>query len=306
MTPSGVSLSNTYQDTFIRMAISPLHRVDRYSLIEFCRTARFSNLHLDWHDLPVLLNERNLLAAVDWDGRAIEAAIGAEVISYSDGKQAAWLRLVLASSQTSARHRLPDLWNDLRSQLRAAGLTHATWLLFEPWTVALADQMGFTPLTEVVALSRSGSDIPQVTLPGGSIRVAGEADLEAILRVDNLAFEPVWRNDMAMLRIAVQQAAYLTVWERAANIQGYQLSTHHIDGIHLARLAVNPALQGKGIGAGLVCDLIQHFSRQGLKTITVNTQRDNLASRRLYDRLGFTLSGYAVKVSQASLSEEPG
>jgi ribosomal-protein-alanine N-acetyltransferase len=292
------------------MVISPLHLVDRYSLIEFSHTARFSNLHLDWHDLPALLNERHLLAAVDWDGRGIGAAIGAEVITYPDGRQSAWIRLALASSPDSVRHRLPDLWNDLKSQLVAAGLTHVAWLLFEPWTVALADQWNFKPLTEVVALTRTKRDVPQADCPEGAperaIRVAGQADLEAILRVDNLAFEPVWRNDMAMLQIATQQAAYLTVWEQAGRVQGYQLSTHHIDGIHLARLAVNPALQGQGIGAALVCDLIQYSSRQGFQTFTVNTQQDNLASRRLYARMGFVLSGYAVKVSQAALIEEAG
>ena len=67
-------------------------------------------------------------------------------------------------------------------------------------------------------------------------------------------------------------------------IVGYQISTLYQDGAHLARLATIPEMQGMGIGGALVGEMIEHFLRRGITTLTVNTQRSNQQSQRLYQR----------------------
>ena len=76
----------------------------------------------------------------------------------------------------------------------------------------------------------------------------------------------------------------------------YQISTQHRQGGHLARIAVLPSEQGRGLGEGLAREALHFFQARGVRLVTVNTQADNHRSLRLYRRLGFDLFGYDVPV----------
>jgi ribosomal protein S18 acetylase RimI-like enzyme len=69
------------------------------------------------------------------------------------------------------------------------------------------------------------------------------------------------------------------------------LSTGGSGRAHLARLAVLPEIQGRGIGRALVQDLFAQLVRNGVYRVSVNTQNDNATSLRLYQRLGFVRTG---------------
>ena len=69
-------------------------------------------------------------------------------------------------------------------------------------------------------------------------------------------------------------------------------------GGHLARLAVRPDAQRKGIGTALVRDMLWQFERRGAERVTVNTQEDNQASLTLYQKAGFELTGESYPVFQ--------
>ncbi len=81
-----------------------------------------------------------------------------------------------------------------------------------------------------------------------------------------------------------------------AQIVGYQLSTLYFDGAHLARLAISPVAQGKGVARALLSDVLTRFDRRGVRTMTVNTQSSNLRSQRLYTGYGFERNGYDLPV----------
>jgi ribosomal protein S18 acetylase RimI-like enzyme len=65
---------------------------------------------------------------------------------------------------------------------------------------------------------------------------------------------------------------------------------------HLNRIAVDPLQQGQGIGAVLLKHALVSLWRQGVETVSLNTQRSNRRSRRLYDRFGFQASGDSATV----------
>jgi [ribosomal protein S18]-alanine N-acetyltransferase len=125
-------------------------------------------------------------------------------------------------------------------------------------------------------------------------------DLPAVAEVDASAFELVWQNQLSVLERAYPQAIWATVAEKEGRVIGYQLSTRNPIGVHLARLAVKPTLQGKGLGYALVSNLIQQAALRGLSHLTVNTQSDNATSLRLYQRMGFHDMGerYPVYLTQ--------
>jgi ribosomal protein S18 acetylase RimI-like enzyme len=128
--------------------------------------------------------------------------------------------------------------------------------------------------------------------PGGiRIRRMTEADLPQIERTDAASFDSLWHNPLDTLRRALGQALYATVAESEHGIIGYQLSTGGGQRAHLARLAVHPAVQGKGAGRALLNDLFNYLTHAGISRLSVNTQSDNSVSLRLYQRMGFVRTG---------------
>jgi len=130
------------------------------------------------------------------------------------------------------------------------------------------------------------------------IRGMLQYDLPAVAAVDAAAFEPLWQNSLPSLERAYPQAVLATVVEADGRVLGYQLSTRNPLGAHLARLAVLPGLQGRGLGRALVADLIQQAEWHGMFHLSVNTQSDNSASLRLYKRIGFRETGERYPVYQ--------
>ena len=74
-------------------------------------------------------------------------------------------------------------------------------------------------------------------------------------------------------------------------VVGYHFCARHGDIAHVARLAVHPAWQGQGVASLLLHDLLSDLLTRDFREVTVNTQRSNLRSQRLYARFGFMRSG---------------
>ncbi len=120
-----------------------------------------------------------------------------------------------------------------------------------------------------------------------SLRPMSINDLEEVQKLDEIAFDPLWRISLSALRNAFQQSAYATVAQSGGKIIGYQLSTSTPYSAHLARLAVHPQQQRQNIGHALVQDFLQFTRANDLWRVTVNTQSDNDASLALYAPVGF-------------------
>jgi len=123
-----------------------------------------------------------------------------------------------------------------------------------------------------------------------SMRQMHEEDLERVTWVDQSSFDRLWQNSLDGTRHAFLECDYSTVAILADEIVGYQMSSSTPFNAHLARLAVSPEKQGRGIGYALTYNMIQHFRFMGIGYITVNTQHDNHASLAVYEKLGFRLT----------------
>ena len=123
-------------------------------------------------------------------------------------------------------------------------------------------------------------------------------DLELATKIDHDAFQPIWKNSFDSLSLAYEQSSQASVAELGEEIVGYQFSTTSSMGGHLARLAVKQNMQGRGVGYALVYQLLNQFSKQGVKHVTVNTQKSNVASLGLYAKAGFTFTGESYQVYQ--------
>lgn len=255
------------------------------------------HLHLDWHTLAQWLPHADLLCRVIRQDREVVALLGATVQRppEGDGGASAWLRMMFAP-RLAAHPLLDRLWEALQADLRACGVDQVAALATEGWVERVLPGWGFERINSVITLRRDNGSLPP--RPNGNYRIypAAQPELGLITYIDGLAFETLWHYDQETLEIAYSQASSVSIIEVDGWAAGYQLSTYHAQAGHLARLAVLPDAQGRGLGGHLMADLLHSFARRGITTVTVNTQADNIRSQNLYRRMGFKPIQHSVPV----------
>jgi ribosomal-protein-alanine N-acetyltransferase len=279
------------------ITVVPCSQADYSAVRALLQAKRRAHLHLDWRSLGGWLAAPNLVCRVAQratgvrNARQVVACLGATVSSGG----AAWVRLA-GMAGGAPQDALDALWEQLQDDLANQGITHVGVLAIDGWIEAFLPAWDFAQSNAVVTYRHRGRHQP-LPLPSAlSLREATRPDLPAIASVDEVAFGPLWRHDQTDLGSAFSIAASVTVAEQGGQIVGYQLSTRHRENGHLARLAVLPRLQRQGIGSSLVSNVLTQFQQRGVREVTVNTQRDNLASQRLYERMGFRSTRHSLPV----------
>jgi ribosomal protein S18 acetylase RimI-like enzyme len=242
--------------------------------------------HLDWRSPLDWLGVSPFLVAED-QGRII-GALACPV----DPPGVSWLQLFAVSTSRPVEELWNPLWLKALSMLEQRDQLILAAIPMHDWLVTLLKQEGFTLAHQVVVL-QWGYDQPLERLEGlpVTIRPMQPGELEQIWRVDLASFQTLWQNSLPSLDLAYHQSSIATVAEDETGIIGYQISTTSAMGGHLARLAVLPAYQGRRIGYALLNDLLRQFVYRGIFRVTVNTQSDNLASLKLYEKAGFERTG---------------
>ena len=220
-----------------------------------------------------------------------------------DPAPVAWMRLFAAASRPLAESSWIQLWEEARTNLRSMEKPRlAAAIPMQSWFERLVSASGFEQTHRIVMLSWENRSLPAaLPVEGLNIRPMTLDDLQAVQRVDAAAFPLIWQHSLAYLELAFRQAAVATVAEKDGDLVGYQISTGTPIGGHLARLAVEPDLQHLGIGRVLLHDLLTQFMRRGARTVTVNTQKNNSASLKLYRHMGFVLTPEEYPIYQIDL-----
>ena len=273
--------------------VRPAVLTDQRAIANLIHFSPHVHRHLDWR------------SPLDWIGSPPYFVLekGDELIAAlgcpPDPPSVAWVRLFVNSGKLPLEQAWQMLWERVTSDLASKGRFLAAGIVLQDWFHAIFTSNGFSSHQSIVMLEREGGKLADYHLPTGiTIRGLMPFDLPAVAEVDAFAFELLWQNSLPALEKAYPQAILSTVAEMEGRIIGYQLSTRNPFGAHLARLAVLPILQGRGVGFSLVADLIQQAERRGMTRLTVNTQSDNSSSLRLYQRIGFHETGERYPVYQ--------
>ncbi len=280
-------------DYIIRTALSS----DRSRLANLIHFGSYIHQHLDWKPPldwlgcgPYLLAEK---------GNDIVATLACP----PDMPEITWIRLFAASSFINTERAWRMLWDRAKKELADIGLLAAAAISLQSWFNELLVGSGFEHTDNVVVLMwDSSTHLPEPQPIDPIIRLMMAEDLTAIAQIDHDAFENVWKNSRESLEIAFQQSALATVAETNDELVGYQYSTASAMGGHLARLAVKTSFQGQGIGYQLVHQALSQFRKQGVRHVTVNTQKNNAASLALYAKAGFNITGESYRVYQHDLA----
>jgi len=245
---------------------------------------------LDWISYPPYLVAEN------------NGEIVAALACPPDPPNVAWIRLFAITSNFSLQTAWDELWPAALDILQTyPNLVTAAAIPLQNWMRQLLEGSKFSLSHKVVILEwRIGTPQRRRNVIPASIRPMSLDDLSEVEKIDTESFGLVWQNSRSGLELAYRQSAIATVAEEDGNLIGYQISTATTMGGHLARLAVKPEHQGKGIGQALLEDMLSQFERRGAHNVTVNTQHDNLISLSLYQKAGFKRTGEEYPVFQFS------
>lgn len=273
------------------LAIRTARLSDESRLSNLLYFESYVHRHLDWR------------TPIDWLGEpeywvAEQAGlVNAALACPPDPENVAWIRLFVHSTLMSGDEAWRVLWETARKSFsQRCGVTVAAIVLHE-WFQKLLQANGFIERQRIVLLEHTAAIFHERPIPTGLLlRPMQREDLPAIAELDAASFDPIWRNSLSALQRAFSQSGSATVAYYNDQLVGYQISTRNSFGVHLARLAVNPNFQGKGIGYAILQDLFRRIYRMGVFRLTVNTQSDNGTSLALYHKIGFTLTGESYPV----------
>lgn len=217
------------------------------------------------------------------------------LLALPDDSPVAWVRLGVLAPEIPAGLWLDATLPDLEAPLRALGARALAWTDVGGWIGEALRARGFRPLAHLVTLMKDDRRLPPMP-PGApcTVRPARAEDIPALARLDHDAFPPPWWFSAATLERIRQEAACFLVAEREGFPIGYAEARPSNHGAHIGRLAVAPSFQRQGVGNLLLRTVLSRLWQQGVKEVTLNTQVDNLASRRLYERFGFQPVGSRI------------
>lgn len=276
----------------------PAQPGDRYRLDSLLSAAHHQHNHLDWQPPQAWLGKQPFELA--FAGDRLVGALAAP----PDPPGVSWIRLAAVVDGFPEDGVLDPLWAAALETLVALRIFQVDCMLIEEWLKPHLRRWGFDLLNEVVVLRRernAGRAVPPA-LAGLRLRPARSSDIDAMASVDNAAFAPPWQYSRGVIRQAMAQATLASVAEVNGELVGYQISSGGREGGHLARLAVRPDLQGRGIGRALTAQVVEHFERRGAPRITVNTQIDNAASISIYRAVGFEITDERYTVLQYAIA----
>jgi ribosomal protein S18 acetylase RimI-like enzyme len=268
-------------NTFVR----PADLSDQQQLSNLIFFENRLHRHLDWRS-PLEWLGAPFYWALD-DGGHITAALACP----PEKEGIAWMRLFVYSGRWSAENAWTMLWQTAREEIARAGGAKVAAIAIQPWLQNLLTGSEFENRQQIVLLEWRYQPTSARETAGIRIRKMTEADLPEVEKTDAASFDPLWQNPLETLRRAYAQALYATVAENEHGIIGYQISTGGGQRAHLARLAVHPAVQGKGAGRALLNDLFVFLTHLDVSRLSVNTQSDNQASLSLYQHMGFVRTG---------------
>ena len=270
----------------VNLQVRPAVLQDQHQIANLMFFETHVHRHLDWR-APLEWLGSPYYWVVEDNGRVL-----AVLACPQDPDGVAWVRLFAHVRQISLDDAWAVLWDTAQRDIGQRGGATVALIAMHNWLSDLLVKNGFSHKQDIIMLEWKDSDVPeQILIEGIKIRKMYPADLPEVAKLDAFAFMPLWQNPLHALEKALPQATSATIAEDDRGLVGYQISTANPFGAHLARLAVRPDAQQRGIGTLIVADLIRRLKNKSIARLTVNTQSDNHASLALYKKMGFVVTG---------------
>lgn len=286
------------------MSVARATEADLDDLRRLLNAARYRFADFGMEDLPNLLVKSDSVLGTDtgvvWgflglqtEERPATLPAGAPTRSY--------LRALALRGGYAPAGYVPPLLEEAFTRLREHGesiqvITYGG----DGWVYKVLHDAGFTVADQVqfYELPRPHRELNRLpTYAGPAILLpADDRHLAQLAEMDADAFPPLWHfGHKDMLELLVRTRLQMAMLDN--EIVGYTSSSANSGAeLQLARLAVRPDVQGRGIGRQLLRDVIRYAASQRYERVILNTQTDNERSQHLYRAFGFRPTSRPVPV----------
>ena len=118
------------------------------------------------------------------------------------------------------------------------------------------------------------------------------ADVDAVHEIETASFPTPWSRDSFEKEVTENRCARYLVLKADGVCAAYAGMWLVLDEGHVTNIAVRPDLRGRGYGEMITRALIQLAADSGLRFLTLECRRSNLAAQSLYHKLGFKDVGF--------------
>ncbi|MDQ3043624.1 MAG: GNAT family N-acetyltransferase [Chloroflexota bacterium] len=199
---------------------------------------------------------------------------------------------IAALKELSANQNAVPIVSALKTRARELGAEVLLTLeLDEKRRPAFYERVGLDPLENVITYELGSVRAPLATntaLTFQRVSTRDDATIAELVELDHAAFPWLWWNS------ALEFTSYLgtpevEVW--VGRVEGHiatyiGVTTYQLWG-HLDRIAVEPDMQGAGLGLASLSFAVRLLVQRGARRIGLSTQGDNIRSQLLYERYGF-------------------
>lgn len=282
--------------------VRPAQLDDRSAIGDLTEDNRHIHFNLDWWTFEDWLPADRSSDAI-WLGLHQARPIGLVVIPIDDSP-VAWIRSAAIDDGYEPRSIFTALLDHVIPHLRSRGVSHIVSISYPDWYADLLKTSRFSPVVEVISFRKDDRSIPNSTVHSSPVvvtRPARSQDISAIAANDRAAFDEVWWYSEKSIAHLLPMVAHFIVAEIDGQVVGHAFTDLYGGQGHLIRLAVHPNFQRRGIGEKLLIESLRYQIAAGAYPLTVNTQRDNLSSQKLYERYGYRSIGVPVVIMRRRL-----
>ena len=126
-----------------------------------------------------------------------------------------------------------------------------------------------------------------------TVREATDADVPAILEIENLCFVAPWKEKD--IRYEIHENPVSNVWvielenkeQNIKSVVGYCDYWHTFDSATIAKIAVHPQLQHKQLGSAMMDEIVNDCYAKKVRTLTLEVRENNEKAINFYLKHGF-------------------
>ena len=178
---------------------------DRGAIFRLLREATFVHVHSDWY-LPS-----------DWLGtpafviseRVSSSNNSPEILgcmaAASDPLPAAWMRIVALNNIVSPQETLTEMFQAVLPKLRSQGADQLAWLPGRFWPEHWLKTLGFEKKNWITTFVKENLEVPPWPDRNVKIRPVIADDYPELAKLEEDAFEPLWRHSANGLKLAKHQ-----------------------------------------------------------------------------------------------------
>ena len=121
---------------------------------------------------------------------------------------------------------------------------------------------------------------------------------EKIVSIDKEIFDPYWRSSFLTLLDTLNSCKETVLYEYQdkGRLLAYALVGITMRSSFLQRFAVHPETQGLGVGSLVLENILSDMVKKKMISMKLNTQKENFAAQKLYEKKGFSLSKESLSI----------